>query len=442
MTVNITVIGGGSSMFVPALVRRLIEIPSLRGGQLTLMDVDGARLKVMEVLARRLVEAEGVDLAVQATQQQRASLVGADFVVTAISVGGMSAWESDIEVPGKYGVFMHIADSVGPGGIMRALRNVPVLTSVCRDVAEVAPSAWVLNYTNPASVNAMAMATIGEVKSASLCSCSGMPIDPEWLGEQTGLQPGEVVVPLRVGGINHCTGIFELTLRDGSDALPLVRERATEPVVQWVLDTFGVLPYCWTHWVEFFPQLQRLEESYQGRSQGLKMRYGRAVYDMNQQRGRVRGWENLAEEWVGRSTSKLSLKDLPHGPEDDGIFVAEIMDSIIEDKRKIFVVNIANHGLVGNLRSSAVVEVPAIAGAAGLTGVPIGKLPRGLAAVLDRHVAVQELTLEAALGGSLQALREAFSVEPLLDAVLEPKQIDGLMSEMLEVNAQYLPMFA
>jgi alpha-galactosidase len=338
-------------------------------------------------------------------------------------------------------VFMHIADSIGPGGIFRALRNTPVVASVVRDLAEVAPGALVLNYTNPASANAIAMAAVSPVRSVSLCSCSPLPLDRAWLAAQAGVARDEIDLPMRVGGINHCTGILSLRLRDGRDAIPLVAEHATEPLVRWVIETFGVVPYCWTHWAEFFPQLQRLEEPYAGRAQGLAMRYGRHIYDMDAQRERVRSWEQVAARWAAEG-GQHRLADLPHGPEDEGIVVADVMASVIESRREIFVVNTINQGLIPNLPATAAVEVPAVVDAEGIHANGIGALPAGLAAVLSRHALVEELTAEAALTGSRQLLRQAMAADPLLDATLEPAEIEALTSEMLAANAAFLPQFA
>lgn len=437
----VAVIGGGSSMFVPALVRRMLEVDAFVGAELRLMDVDGKRLAVMADLAKKLSQAEGRDLEVVTTLDQREALSGAGFVIVAISVGGMAAWESDIEVPAKSGIFMHIADSIGPGGIFRALRNTPVVASVARDLAEVAPDAFLFNYTNPASANAMAMAKVSPVRSLSLCSCSPRPFQRDWLADLVGVAEAEVVVPMRVGGINHCTGILELRLRDGRDAIPLVRERHRSQVVRWAIDTFGVVPYCWEHWTEFFPQLQRLESPYQDRAQGLPMRYARRIYDMDQQRLRVAGWEEVAASWAA-DEREHKLADLPHGPEDEGIVVVELMASMLEDRAQRFVVNVLNRGLVPNLPDSAVVEVPALVNAEGAHPMGIGHLPGGLAAVLSRHALVQELTAEAALSGDKRLLRQAMTADPLLDATLEPLDIEALMEEMLEVNAPFLPQFS
>lgn len=444
MAVNgpvIAVVGGGSSMFVPGLVRRLIELDAFEGAELRLMDVDAGRLEVMSHLASTLADAEGRKLGVSRTTEQRRTLEGATFVIVAISVGGMAAWESDIEIPARHGVFMHIADSIGPGGIFRALRNTPVVASVAADLAEVAPDAVLFNYTNPASVNAMAMARTSAVRSLSLCSCSPRPFQRRWLAELIGVEIDEVVVPMRVGGINHCTGILSMQLRDGRDAVALVRERDPSEVVAWAIDTFGVVPYCWNHWVEFFPQLQRLEEPYAGRAQGLAMRYGRRIYDMEHQRARMRGWEEVAAAWAAEQGAHR-LADLPHGPEDEGIVVVEVMESILSDLGAHFVVNVVNRGgLIENLPAASVVEVPAVVNAEGVHPIGIGSLPTGLAAVLGRHALVQELTCEAALSGDRRTLLQAMTADPLLDATLEPKAIAALTDDLLAANATYLPQF-
>ena len=129
--IKLTVIGGGSSSFVPALVRKLIGSELLGDVQLTLMDINEQRVRTMEELAKKLVASSGSSLQVSATLDRRESLRDADYVITTIAAGGMDAWEKDIEIPAKYGIVMHVADSIGPGGIMRALRNAPVIAARC-----------------------------------------------------------------------------------------------------------------------------------------------------------------------------------------------------------------------------------------------------------------------------------------------------------------------
>ncbi len=442
MALKVTIIGGGSSMFVPGLLRRFIQAPCMEGGTVALMDVDGERLSVMDRLARRLVDAEGSTLKIESTQDQRESLTAADFVIVAISVGGMSSWGQDIELPARYGVFMHIADSIGPGGIMRAFRNAPVLRNISLDVAEVAPEAWILNYTNPATAMTLAFQSVPGVNAASLCSCTYMPRNPEWLAERVGVPPDELELPALVGGLNHCAGVLKLRLRDGRDALELAREHVQEPIEQWALDSYGLLPYCWAHWVEFYPQLQHLAETYAGTAQGLSMEYGRRIYVMDEQRARAKKWEDLAARWSApESAEEVSLAALPVGPEDAGIDVVDVIVAIAENRNELYIVNTRNGGAITNMPGEAIVEVQALVGANGINPVASGALPEALATHLRMHHSVQRLTTEAALSGNRDTAFLAFLHDPLIAARLDLEQTRALFEEMMRANAPFLPQF-
>jgi alpha-galactosidase len=196
---KITIIGGGSSTFTPQLMRLFIESEVLSGATVTLMDIDERRLRVMENLSRHLVKREKADLRIEATTDQRESLVDADFVITAIAVRGTDAWEVDIELPAKYGVYMPIGDSVGPGGIMRAFRHIPVLVGVGRDLEEVSPGAVVFNYTNPVTANTMAMRKYTEIETYGLCSCSSIPRNAKYLGDLLGVDGDGLSLPAPAG---------------------------------------------------------------------------------------------------------------------------------------------------------------------------------------------------------------------------------------------------
>ena len=286
----------------------------------------------------------------------------------------------------------------------------------------------------------MAMAQVPSVRSLSLCSCSPWPLRRSWIAELVGVSDEEVVLPLKVGGINHCTAIMSLQLRDGRDAMSLIRDRTEHDIVRWAIDTFGVVPYCANHWAEFFPQLQRLEEPYSGRAQGLAMRYGTRIFDMEVQAARARSWEQVALAWRDDGLHHR-LGDLPHGPEDDRIVVAELMESIIDDRGELFLVNVMNDGLVANLPSSAAVEVPAVVNAEGVHALGIGVIPEGLAAVLAHHARVQGLTMSAASTGDRSLLGQAMTADPLLCATVEPAQLEVLVREMLSTNQEFLPQF-
>ncbi len=442
MSVKVTMIGGGSSSFVPPLLRNFIESEELRDTRLTLMDVNADRLETMVTLAERLIDAEASPLEVTGTLDQREALTDTDFVIAAISVGGMDAWADDIEIPGRYGIFMNVADSVGPGGIFRTLRNAPVLESVARDVSEVAPGARIFNYTNPAPVEALAMLTVPGTSVTSLCSGTQHPASAEWLARQAGVEPELIEMPPIVAGLNHCTAITELTLRDGRDGLELARERATEPIVRFALETYGVLPYLWPHWTEFFPQMQRLEKPYEERAQGLPMRYGITIHDMNKERARVDGLAELAAEWTAPGAGAIGLADLPPGDEEEGIEVIEIMEAIVANRNEIHVVNARNDGAISNLPDDAVVEVLAEVNGHGVMPLRSGALPEAFAAHLRHYVAVQKQMVKAALSGARRDVLHAFLLDPMTQSKLDLEQTEAMLDEMLAANAAYLPGFA
>ena len=199
MAKRVTIIGGGSSMFVPHLLRLFMRSTPLRGSTICLMDVDGPRVEAMAGMARRLVANEGLDLTIEHTTEQRPSLVGSDYVIVAISVGGMAAWEQDIEIPGRYGIFTEVHDSIGPGGIMRAFRHVPVLADICRDLAEVSPTAWVFSLsTTTCSATASAcsrMASMVRVVPCTACRPAPEAVEVASEAAATCLALSEICAP-------------------------------------------------------------------------------------------------------------------------------------------------------------------------------------------------------------------------------------------------------
>ena len=435
--VKITIIGGGSSTFTPQLMKLFVESEVLSGSTITLMDINEHRLKIMEKLSKQIIEKTGADLQVETTMDQRESLVDADFVITSIAVGGNDAWEKDIEIPAKYGIYMPVCDSVGPGGIMRAFRHIPVLVSVGKNLEEVSPDAIVFNYTNPVPANTMAMRKYTEIEAFGLCSCSSIPRNGRYLGRILGIDLKELALPALAGGINHCAAILELKFRDGRDAFPLIREKIRNPVQKWVFDNYGIFPYCWTHWLEFFPQLCKLEEEYRGRLQGLRMKYNVHVHDMTHENERVKKWETLVEK-ITSGLEELSLDVLPAG---EAIEVVQIIESILENRNEVFVVNVPNNGAISNLPDDAIVEVSCVVGRYGIKPIHVGKLPEPIAATLTNHIETQKLTVDAAVTGDRDIAYRAFLQDPQTSAKLTIEETEKLMDDMLNAHAKYLPQF-
>lgn len=441
MPYRITIVGGGSSTFTPQLMEKFMASDVLRGSMIVLMDIDPHRLETMGTLCRLLVQHEGADLTIETSTDQRTALTDADFVITAISVGGFDAWGKDIEIPARHGVFMPVQDSIGPGGIMRAFRHIPPLAAVCKDLEEVSPNAWVFNYTNPATSICLAQRRIlGEVSNVevvSLCVGSPIPANAAYLAGLAGVEPGELALPAPAAGLNHCAAILDLRLKDGRDALAMIKERTSHRVIKWALDNFGILPYCsGDHWPEFYPSLCRLEEPYEGRLQGLRMT-GFGVMDMVPERERAAKWDEVVKQ-MAMGEMEISTDVLP---KDESVQVVQIIEALVENRHEVHVVNVPNRGAIDNLPHDAIVEVSALVNRYGIHPIHVGPLPEPVAAVLRRHITVQELTAEAALTGDRHTALQAFLLDPQTEAALTPEETKALLDEMLKAHAEVLPQF-
>jgi alpha-galactosidase len=434
---KISIIGGGSSMFTPQLISLFIQSKSLKGSTVSLMDINPHRLELMEILGKQLVEKTGADLKIESTCDRRESLTGADFVITSISVGGFDAWEKDLEIPAKYGIYVPFGDSIGPGGILRAFRHIPPMVQMCKELETVSPNAWVLNYTNPATALCWVMLRESKIKVVSLCTNTTYLRDPKFIASWVGVEPDNVVVPPPAAGINHCAGLLEIRLRDGRDAFQLIKQKNRHPVIRWGLDTYGILPYAWPHWQEFYPAICKLEGEYKGRVQGLPLSYGIPVKDMQVELKRVRQWEDLVTKWV-KGEGEVSLQAIP---KTEPLQLVEVMEALIEDKKEVHVVNVRNNGAIDNLPAEAVVEVSALVSGQGIQPIHVGPMPKAIAVFLSLHLAVEELTLEAGLTGDRRLALQAFELDPFISAKLTLPETRQLLDEMLTAHAANLPQF-
>ena len=202
-----------------------------------------------------------------------------------------------------------------------------------------------------------------------------------------------------------------------------------------------MLPYCWTHWTEFFPQMQRLEAPYAGTAQGVKMRYGITTHDMDYERARVAQLERLAKSWTAPGADPVTLADLPVGDEDEGIEVIDVIEAVVRNGNITRVVIAPNNGAIPNLPDDAIVEVNAQINAYGVRPIHAGPLPEALAAHLRHYVAFQQHVVTAALSGDRKAALHAFLLDPTTQSRLDLGQTEELLDEMLEANRAYLPLF-
>jgi len=417
--VNITIIGGGSYNWTPKLLSDLALTRGLRG-QLVLMDIDPGALDLMVALGQKTMRELDGGFAVRGTTDRDEALDGADYVVLTISTGGYPASRQDIEIPEQYGVVQTVGDTVGPGGIIRGLRNVPVVAEIAWAMERHCPDAWLLNYSNPMCVLTSAVYQATDIKVVGLChELMGLELKLMYVwGPAMGVAiPGRDSLKLTVGGINHFSWVTSAHV-GGQDLFPGLLEYARHyelPDIPYddfdptgdlyavklgLLETTGVLGVAGDrHIVEFWPGFITPESEY-GWRYGVK----RTTPDDFERWYREAGKEARA--------MLAGEEDIYSDP--SGEIVWELVDSIEHDRGRQFFVNLPNRGQIINLPLDAVVETYAVADARGLTPVTGDELPESVAPLTRLHANVQEMVVEAALTGDRELALQAFLLDPMI----------------------------
>jgi alpha-galactosidase len=458
MGARITIVGGGSYHWAPRLLADFANTPSLRDAEVVLHDLDAERMKRMEELGGEIARRRGIPLSVRAEADRRAALTDSEYVITAFSVGGFDSMQHDIEIPQRYGIRQPIGDSVGPGGIMRALRSVPVLLAIARDVEAVAPDAWLVNVTNPLTALCRSVTSETNVKTVGLCN--------EWVGcawmlsllLDCGMQEIDPVL----GGVNHFPlatalraadrdGFAELhALLDDPAAAAIAPiwmdppERAGWTKVSdadhWtkldviannrvrleMLRRFDVLPGSGDHHsVEFMPNLV-----HPGNAYGEDWRihhYGMA------------GHRRDADDDVVFYEEMRDAADVTRMP--SGELVALLLDGMVTGTPRDLPVNLPNRGNVTNLDDDRVVEIMGTADRRGVRGRDTTTVPGILGEYLRRVSTVQEWTVEAALTGDRTLVLEAMLADAMATQIAYDELV-AMTDEMLAATAPWLPQFS
>lgn len=422
-----------TSGFTPGLVAYTSALPSLQGGTLALYSRSAERLAPVLRVAEKLVLTQGAEVRIEGTTDRGRALEGADFVVTAIRIGGMEAHRLDIELPRELGVHQTVGDTVGPGGVFAGLRNIAGTLEIARDMASFCPKAWMLNLTNPMATICRAVQEATSVRVIGLCP--GIYDLTRYLAGALGADPESVDV--RIAGLNHCTWVKNL-LVGGEDAYPRLRQAAAvgkladQPISAQLMTVFGLYPSpADRHVAEFFP-FYHCREAEWGRAYGLKPRDVQAMTEMR------RGyWTGLDERLASAVSRERVLSDL--GTEQlAGKQVADVIAGLAGSGHSVQTVNIRNDGAIAGLPDETLVEVLASLSATGAQGLCVGALPVAITASYQRFVAQQELVVKAALGGDRQAVLQALSMDALIPSI---ETAEALADRLLEVHAQYLTLF-
>ncbi|MDR1640203.1 MAG: alpha-galactosidase [Clostridiales bacterium] len=433
---KIAFIGAGSFLFTRNLARDILTYPAFDDAELALVDVSQERLSQIERAVRQLVELGGHKAKVTATVDRRTALEGADGVVCTIMAAGVDVWRTDVEIPGRYGVDINQGDTRGPAGIFRALRTMPPLLEICRDVEKYCPRAIMLNYTNPMAMLCRAMQGATSANITGLChSVQGTAsMLAKWIGAK------EEDVTYLCAGINHQAWYLEFKV-NGEDAYPKIRKAVQDPEIynQEIVrnDMLNHLGYYVTessgHNSEYnawYRKRPDLIEKYC--LPGTGWNPGVHAYSVNEYLERGKTWRAELEKWLGETPS------LERGNEyASNIFNACIGDGTLYE----FNGNVRNFGLIDNLPQGCCVEVPVLASKAGIKPIRVGKLPPELAILNNINAACEELAVEASLTGDKRKVFHAICYDPLTSAVLSLGEIKEMVDEMFAASAGFLPQF-
>lgn len=437
---KITFMGAGSTVFARNVIGDCMCTPCLCESEFALYDIDKQRLEESEIILsainRNINGGKAKITTYLGEEERKEALRGASFVVNAIQVGGYEPCTvTDFEIPKKYGLQQTIADTMGIGGIMRALRTIPVMKAFADDMQEVCPDAWFLNYTNPMAMLTGYMLRYTKIKTVGLChSVQGCSYH---LLKKLGMEDKIEGRTEKIAGINHMAWLLELYDKDGNDLYPEIRRRAKEKnadekhddMVRFdYIDKLGY--YCTEsseHNAEYNPFY--IKSKYPEMIDKFNIpldEYPRRCVDQ------INGWAKQRDEILadGKITHERSQE-----------YASYIMEAIVTNKPYKIGGNVLNDGLIDNLPKEACVEVPCLVDGSGITPCKVGPLPLQLAAMNSSNIYSQLLTIEAAVTGKRQYIYNAAMMDPHTGSELNIEDIHKMVDELIEAHGDWMPDF-
>ncbi|MCU0513176.1 MAG: hypothetical protein MUE40_11460 [Anaerolineae bacterium] len=464
---KIVMIGAGSAIFGLGALARIMRSPRLRGAELALVDVDEAGLKTMTALAHKMNAAWEAGMTITSTPQRTEALPGADFVIVSIQVGPReTVWEMDWQIPLRHGVRQPYAENGGPGAFSHTARNLPVIVEIARDMERLCPHAWYFNLTNPLIRLTYAVHRYTKIKVLGLCHqlLWGYAMAGAILSDRIGVEipphfhvhtdadnmPAFIPVAMaamehldiKAAGINHFSWVYDIRdKRTGEDVYPLLRERWLtqyrkdfEPLSREMFQIFGLMPTAgdshmceylsYTHdpvrkpWEKYDLKLQSWEGNRRRRAD--RWRIAHAIVD---------GTMSVDEL---KHLSRFSILEEP---------VPEMIEALVfNDNYYSHQLNVPNNGgLIPNLPTDAIVEVPGIISGAGIQGLAFPPLPEGIAELCRRELVRSQIVVEAAATGDRDLALQALLLDPMVNDIDAAR---AMLADMLREFAPYLPQFA
>ncbi len=432
---KITFMGAGSTVFAKNVLGDSMMTPALAESTIALYDIDANRLNESRLMLDTINKNNGSKANIETylgVENRKDALRGANYVVDAIQVGGYEPCTvTDFEIPKKYGLKQTIADTLGIGGIFRALRTIPVLFDFAKDMEEVCPNAWFLNYTNPMAMLSGAMQRYTGVKTVGLCH--SVQVCCEGLMKGLGMDYDESV-QWKVAGINHQAWLLEVT-KDGVDLYPEIKRRAaartdkhTDMVRYEIMKRFGYyVTESSEHNAEYMPYF-------------IKDRYPELIDRFNIPLDEYpRRCIKQIADWAARRDDLLKDPHLTH--ERSREYASYIMEAMETNVPFKFGGNVINNGVITNLPSNACVEVPCMVDKSGVVPTYVGALPEQCAAMNRTNINVQLLTIEAAVTKKKDYIYQAAMMDPHTAAELSIDDIVAMCDDLIAAHEGWLPEY-
>lgn len=438
--IKITFMGAGSTIFARNVLGDCMCTPALRDAVIALYDIDPIRLSdsqlILNAINKNVNDGRADIHTYLGPGNRKEALSDATFVVNAIQVGGYDPCTiTDFEIPEKYGLRQTIADTLGIGGIMRGLRTIPVMEEFAKDMEEVCPNAWFLNYTNPMAILTGYMQRYTSVKTVGLCH--SVQVCSENLLKELGMEDQLEGRTELIAGINHMAWLLNIRDRCGEDLYPVIRQKSLEMNQAGVhkdmvrFEYIRNLGYYCT---------ESSEHNAEYNSLFIKSRYPQLIEEFNiplneyprRCINQINGWEEEKKSILnnGAVTHTRSLE-----------YASYIMEAIVTNQPYKIGGNVLNKGLIENLPSDACVEVPCLVDGSGITPCHVGRLPVQLAAMNMTNINPQLITIEAARTRGRQSIYQAAMLDPHTSAELSIKDIRAMVDELIEAHGDYMSMY-
>ena len=443
---KIVLIGAGSSSFARQLLTAMFSYSNVKDSTFILHDIDKRKLDFTYDFTKKLIEQENTKAKVIKTLSLDEALKDADFVITAFTIGGMKAWEKDLSIPLKYGIDQDAGDTMGPGGMFRAMRDIPVLVNIAKQMEKLCPNALLLNYSNPLAPMIKAVKETTSINVVGLCyavqstvaQILGFLGEDKWISNPSENKKRHDIVNSKISdnvkyefaGINHMTWITKISL-NGEDLYPRIRKLINdEKVIKEdlvrleLLKSFGYFctPNHWhlSDYLPYFKKNEKLTKDF------LPIRWNL----LNLEREKLKLMTKQMEAEISGETTILVKQNIFNAP--------KIINAIINNEKTWVNINTSNKDYIPNLPFDSIVEIPAFVDKNGINPCKVTNLSNACASLNKTNIIFQELLVEGVLKRDLKLLKQALYFDPLSSAVCTLEEISNMFDEMYKDQKEFL----